>query len=206
MEKEEGNKYIKQVFSDLVRQTVSSSFKFPGGAVAERSLDACLSALKEKNRSFAGRDRMVDFCVCQVYVLSKYEENYLSGKWKVSHSFGKRALERFAGSTARSRYYEDQWLFKQGLSREKIQEGNRSRKKHPLSKFIFPEYEEVTKKRMSGKEVGFYICMVSTLLWTPFSPTCTRCLNAEKCKAATERKYGELYRIRLEEFSRTIKG
>ncbi|KAA6302895.1 MAG: hypothetical protein EZS26_001065 [Candidatus Ordinivivax streblomastigis] len=202
MEKEESSKFIQQVFSDLVKQTVLPGFKFPGGAVSDRNLEASLTALKEKNRSEAGRNRIVDFCICQVFALSEFEKNYLSTKWKISHSFGKRALERFAASTPRSRYYEDQWLFKHGLSREKILEKNRSRKQHPLFKFIYPEYEEVTKKRMQGKEVGFYVCLVSTLLWTPFSPTCTRCLNVEKCKAATQRKYGELYRIRIEEYNK----
>jgi hypothetical protein len=202
MEREESSRFVKHVFASLVRQTVSSGFRFPEGAAANRNVEACLRALEEKNGSL-GRIRMVDFCICQVFALSRFGAHYLSGKWKAGHSFGKRALERFSATTSRSRYFEDRWLSRYGLSRCKIMEENRSRKEHPMFKFIYPEYEEATKKRMQGQEVGFYLCLVSTLLWTPFSPTCARCPEAEKCKVATERRYGELYRIRMEEYHKT---
>jgi len=74
---------------------------------------------------------------------------------------------------------------------------------HPLAAFIYPEYEEITKMRMHNSEVGFYICQVSTLLWTPFSKACCSCEHQDRCKSITGKKYDELYRIRIEEYKKT---
>ncbi len=54
---------------------------------------------------------------------------------------------------------------------------------------------------MLSTEVGYYICGASTLLWTPFSPACRACIRAALCRKRTEMIYGELYRIRMEEYS-----
>ena len=75
------------------------------------------------------------------------------------------------------------------------------RRKHPLYKFIFPQYEESTKSRALNTDVGYYICGQSTLLWTPFSVSCQQCAKAEACKQRTRQAYPELYRIRTEEFN-----
>ena len=75
------------------------------------------------------------------------------------------------------------------------------RRKHPLYKFIFPQYEESTKSRALNTDVGYYICGQSTLLWTPFSVSCQQCVKAEACKQRTRQAYPELYRIRTEEFN-----
>ena len=76
--------------------------------------------------------------------------------------------------------------------------------KHPLSIFIYPEYEEQTKRRWAAIELGYIICWHSTMMWTPFSPTCQRCINAELCRMHTERVHHELYRIRCEAWKKEI--
>ena len=199
MEKNESIRYSIRVFTFLMKKTLAPSFEFPGGGISLRSVSFCLDSLEAGCKSDLSEERMNDFCICQVYAISRFDAGYLS-KWKVSHSFGKKAIERFERSTKGKKYFEDKWLKEAGLSRSGLLIEFRDRSEHPLMKFIFPEYEENTKRRMHSSEVGFYICQVSTLLWTPFSPSCMTCKNEARCKEVCSRKYAELYRLRLEEF------
>ena len=184
-----------------MKNTVDKDFVFPGGRIARHAVDSCMDSLETAIESRLSHERIIDFCICQVYAVSGYTQIYRS-RWNVSHSFGKKAMERFTRNTKGKRFYEDKWLANFGLSREKLSGLFKSRKEHPLAKFIYPEYEEVTKKRLHSSEVGFYICRISTLLWTPFSPVCRTCRNEQRCKEITSCKYAELYRIRNEEYNR----
>nr|DAP23305.1 MAG TPA: hypothetical protein [Caudoviricetes sp.] len=114
------------------------------------------------------------------------------------HSFGRKALERFARNTSTHRYWEDRWLKEHGLSRGGLLHEVRDRSQHPLAKFLYPEYEDATKCRRIGTEAGLYVCSLSTLLWTPLSPVCRECTMAEKCREMTCERYPELYRLRVE--------
>lgn len=188
-----------RAFTLLMRRTVAPSFTFPGGGAAMRSVDACVKAL-EARYSALERERIADYCICQVYAISRFGGDYLS-RWRVSHSFGKKAQERFAGTCREKRYWEDRWLMNQSLTRIDVGLWIEDRRKHPLYRFINPEYEEPTKRRMLSTPVGYYICGASTLLWTPFSPACQVCTMAAACQKRTKQVYGELYRIRIEEYS-----
>lgn len=204
METNESIKYSIRVFTFLMKKTLAPSFEFPGGGIALRTLTTCLDSLKASCKSDLSAERINDYCICQVYAISRFDTGYLS-KWKVSHSFGKKAIERFFSSTKTKKYYEDKWLKGAGLSRSSLLIEFRDKSEHPLMKFIFPDYEENTKRRMHSSQVGFYICQVSTLLWTPFSPSCQTCKNESRCKEVCSKKYAELYRLRLEEFKASKK-
>ena len=198
MERQSMNKYVGQVFSFLMK-LVYPSFVFPKGGAAQKSVNDCLNALQNKYSTLS-RERIVDFCLCQVYTLSRFEKGY-EKKWKASHSFGARATDRYFLQTPTHRRYQDRWLKENRLSRGMLHFLFQDRSKHPLYKFIYPEYEEGTKGRLLGTSAGFYICQVSTMLWTPFSPTCNKCTFVEECRKITQQKYFELYRIRVEEFN-----
>ena len=187
-----------RVFTYLMRRMVAPSFVFPGGGAATRSVVACVATLEERYGTLE-RERIVDFCICQVYALSRFGVEYLS-RWRPSHSFGRKALERFADVSRAKRYWEDRWLTAGGVTRRDLVRQIEDRRRHPLYPFLYPEYEEATKRRLLSTEVGYYICGVSTLLWTPFSPSCQRCTLAAVCRKRTESLYGELYRIRVEEY------
>ncbi len=189
--------WVERVFSFLVREMMEPSFRFPGGGIAQRQISDCLEKLGDGTGSLS-REKIVDFCICQVFIASKHKDGYL-GYWKPSHSFGNKALTRFTNTSHGQRYYEDQWLAGKGLSRAALLDLFRDRSVHPLAKFIYPESEDRTKKRHRGSEAGLYICSVSTLMWTPFSPVCAACPSAEACREMTRRRYPELYRIRVEE-------
>lgn len=189
---------MMRAFTELMRRMIVPSFAFPGGGAARRTVNSCIAALEARYGALE-RERIADYCICQVYALSRFGKEYLS-RWRVSHSFGTKARERFDGTTRGKRYWEERWLSAAGLSRAEVARMIEDRREHPLYRFINPEYEEATKSRMLSTEVGYYICGASTLLWTPFSPSCRACTRAAQCRKRTEMMYGELYRIRIEEY------
>lgn len=198
METREKNRWAVAVFAFLMREIVDAGFRFPGGGVAQRTVGACMQRL-DGGTGKLSREKVVDFCICQVYAITFYDKEYLR-RWKPSHSFGPKALERFTGITRARRYWEDIWLRGHALSREGLADMIRDRSRHPLAKFIYPEYEDSTKSRKAGTEAGLYICCISTLMWTPFSPVCGECSMSQTCQHMTREHYPELCRIREEEY------
>lgn len=197
---QERSKQLSRLFTMLMQLTVEASFSMPGGRMAEKRIDDTLEYL-DKHYGEVGLERIVDYCVCQVHRVSQFGEEYLPN-WKLSHSFGETALVRFVTRKQGQKYYEDRWLDGFKLIREKLLGYIEDRSIHPLYRFIYPEYEEHTKCRALSSEVGYYICGVSTLLWTPFSAACRACTKSEACKARTQHIYPELYRIRVAEHER----
>jgi len=202
MERQEQSNYIIRVFTFLMKRTIMDQFVFPGGGIAHKALDSCLDSLEEIYMSSLSDERLLDYCICQVFAMSGFSKSYID-KWKAGHSFGKKAIERFYQNTKNKRFFEDKWLDRYGLSRFTLLDSFGDRKEHPLAKFIYPRYEEITKKRLLNLEAGFYICQLSTLLWTPFSAACRQCRHEGRCREITKRKYEELYRIREEEYKKT---
>lgn len=190
------NEYCRRIFTLLMRQTGWKGFSFPGGGLSSRTVSNCLEAL-QKQYGEIGPERLVDFCVCQGYAISGYGEEYYC-RWKVAHSFGSKAISRFTKSNAARRYYEDCWLKEYGLSRSALLICIADRSAHPYQRFVYPEYEEHTKRRLLSTEAGYTVCALSTLLWTPFSPTCRVCKLADACQKRTKEVFPELYRIRCE--------
>lgn len=184
-----------------MKRMVNPSFKIPNpnGGIAMRTINQCLDSLEKNFGDEISRDRIVDFCICQAYRVYCVDTKHTE-KWGVQQYFGNKAIESFISTNKNRKYYEDKWLGNE-LPRIKLLSLIADRKEHPQFKFIFPKYEENTKKRMINTDVGYYICGQSTLLWTPFSPTCQQCIKAEICKKRTQQSYPELYRIRIEEFN-----
>lgn len=196
MEKKEWTEIARRVFERLVRDTLWGDFIFPAGGRSVRLLEACFDRL-EKKVIGVSEERLADFCICQVYAISGFNASYRK-RWEVTHSFGQKAVNRYLQAGKQRRFYEDRWLKSFGILRAEIYAAAERRRRHPFTRFIFPEYEEVTKQRMLSSEVGYLICGNSTLLWTPFSPSCRKCLHATACRLRTEVQYPELYRLRCE--------
>lgn len=195
---QEKSKQISRLFVLLMRLTVQSTFAMPGGRLAEKHIDDALDYLS-KHYGEVGLERVVDYCVCQTYRISEFGADYLT-KWKVSHSFGNNAVNRFVTRKPGQKYYEDKWLARFKLTREDLLREIEDRNIHPLFKFIYPEYEDTTKRRALSSVVGYYICGASTLLWTPFSKVCRSCAKSEACKVRTQKLYPEIYRLRVAEY------
>lgn len=194
----ENSKSMSYLFTVLMRRSVFPGFAFPGGKIAEQRVDACLDYLT-LHYGTVGLERIVNFCVCQVYAISGFSPGYLL-KWKLSHSFGERACVRFVTRKPGQKYYEDRWLKDCGLDRERLQGIIEDRGVHPFYRFIYPSWEDRTKRRAVSTEAGYFICAASTLLWTPFSLVCRMCRFSDVCQKRTQHLYPELYRIRIAEY------
>lgn len=192
MERDGWKNSSRRLFTRLVRATLWADFVFPAGGRTGRVLDACFDSLAP-----VSAERLADFCVCQVHVMCGFGADYRR-RWDVTHSFGKKAVERYLQADSKRRYHEDRWLRSFSLSRGELAAWAEDRDRHPLAGFIFPEYEETTKRRLLSTEAGYAVCGMSTLLWTPFSPSCRRCTHAGRCRRRTASLYHELYRIRCE--------
>ena len=194
MEKKEWIEGCKRIFTKLVRDTLWEDFKFPGGGMADRCIGNCYDAIKKVTISIS-RERLVDFCICQVYAMREFGRIYRN-RWNASHSFGDKALQRYNNNSHIQRCYENRWLESNALSRENLVQLIADRSHHPLENFIYPEYEDGTKRRLLSTDVGYIICGTSTLMWTPFSPVCQECSNAALCRKRTSIIHRELFRIR----------
>ncbi len=202
MERKEWIDSCRRLFTSLVKDTLWADFVFPAGGRAEILLGTCYDKLC-KRYLLVSEERMTDFCICQIYAIAGFGEDYRR-KWNVSHSFGDKAITRYASGTEQCRWYEDKWLKSYSLSRQELMESVKNHREHPFEKFIYPEYEETTKHRKLSTEVGYIICGTSTMLWTPFSRSCRACTFQDRCQKRTAGTYPELYRIRCEAWKKEV--
>lgn len=142
MERDEWRNNSRRLFTRLVCMTLWKDFIFPAGGRAGRVLDACFDTLAP-----VSAERLADFCICQVFAISGFTADYRF-RWDVTHSFGKRAVERYLHSDRQRRSHEDRWLKSFSLSRAGITALVEDRSRHPFERFIYPEYEETTKRRL----------------------------------------------------------
>lgn len=187
------------VFTSIIKQVLDPSFKVSKGGESARILEKWIGAMDDEYGKLS-KERIVDYCVCQAYHVSKMSDNYLSSMWKLGHSFSDRgnAWERYQSTSKQIKYYEDKWLKDNSLDRQSLLDLIQDKDKHPLSHLINPKFEESTKSRHLGTDVGYGICGASTLLYNPFSQSCQACGNSDTCIDRTKGLYPELYRIRME--------
>lgn len=196
MEKDEWRNNCRRIFSTLVRGILWKDFRFPAGGRVDRVMASCHERLLGALGAI-GRERIADFCITQAYAISRLDASYRR-RWDITHSFGEKAVVRYLSANRGRRYHEDRWLKENGFSRADLAAMAADRSRHPFERFIYPEYEERTKRRLLSTGAGYAVCALSTLLWTPFSPSCRQCAHAEKCRQRTAAHFPELYRIRLE--------
>ena len=189
-------KQIKTVYSEIVKRLIDPTFKFPEGGKVNRQLSQFIKEFSKTTCGEFSASRLADYCVFQIH---KNRESAYQRRL-APNAFGKTAMSKYASmSTRQKTHCENQWLSEANLTRAYLVSLiNIKKKEHPLSKYIYMVSEEGTKQRFLDTEMGFMICKTSTLMWSPFSDTCNRCKNADKCKEETAIKYPELYRIRLE--------
>lgn len=193
-------KKIKVVYAELVKRAVEPSFSFPNGGRVDRILRHFVTELSRIGGGEFNGCRMVDYCIFQVHK----NRNADHQRALAPNAFGDTAFKKYLSMSSKEKTYaENCWLDEVGLNRSVLYGLVESRKSHPLAKYIYMPAEEQTKKRCINTDTGFAICFTSTLMWSPFSDTCSRrCRFADRCRAETEKKYPELYRIRIEEYGK----
>lgn len=190
-------KKIKTVYTEIMKRLVDPTFSFPEGGKINRQLFQFVQEFTQTCGGEFNTARLVDYCVFQIHKNrnAPYQRN-LAPK-----TFGVTAFQKYLSmSSKQKKYMEDQWLSEAQLTRAYLNSLICNKEEHPQKKFIYMPSEEGTKKRCINTDIGFVICSTSTLMWSPFSPTCQMCKQADMCKKETANKYPELYRIRLEEY------
>lgn len=191
-------KQIKTIYTEIAKRLIDPSFTFPEGGSIDRRLSQFIKEFSAVCGGEFNSSRMVDYCIFQLH---KNRENAYQRKL-APNTFGSTALQKYLTLSSRSKNYaEDKWLSEVQLTRAYLN-SLICKKEHPQSKYIYMPSEENTKRRNINTDVGFVICSTSTLMWSPFSPSCQECRNAEKCQKETETKYPELYRIRIEKYGK----
>lgn len=190
MENEKLTTNLITVYTEIMRRLIDPNFKFSQGGSTTKKIAKFLDIFK-KEFGTVTNERLVDFCVATAYF-------YKDRPYTAGHLVGKAAVTRLKTKAHGSKFYEDRWLSKVQLSRSQLLDMIKDRSTHPHAKYIFMPSEEGTKMRMLNVDVGFTICQLSTLGWSPLSPACQLCDFVEKCKTETERRFPELYRLRNE--------
>lgn len=178
------------VYTEIFRRLVKPDFNIVKGGSNLKKISKFLE-LFEKEFGAITSERLVDFCVAIAFF-------YRDRKYQVGHLFTQSAINRMKSNARGTKFYEDRWLKKGKLSRISLVNMIKDKSSHPQAKYIYMPSEETTKQRMLNLEVGFTICQVSTLGWSPLSPTCQKCKFIEECKAETRKKFPELFRLRSE--------
>lgn len=196
MAKELQIRNVKIIFSAIAVKLLKPTFKFSGGGATARTLANFLD-LMEKEFGSVTSERLVDFCVCAAYVFKNRPQ------WTVNQIFGKASIKRLKERTKGGKYYEDQWLSSVSLNRSDLVAMIADKSVHPQAKFIYIASEEPTKRRMLNTAVGYIICQTSTLGWSPLSESCSKCKATDDCKQELQKRFPELYRIRIEHGNKT---
>ena len=193
------NEYlIKQtlkMFHEIVVKLIHPNYRFPQGGEPIRIMRTALQRI-EKKFGVLTAQRIVDYVVCSSHAFKDRGSN-----WKLNQVFGPKSMERFNSDKGRV-YFENKWLESEGLSRSSLLSMIVDRSEHPKAKYIFVPSEEGTKQRLLNREVGFVVCQTSTLGWSPLSFVCSECNFVTKCKIETQKKYPEIFRLRIEYVSK----
>lgn len=184
-------KQTMKVFTRIAINLINPSFRFSNGGATIRTITQALEGLERKCGGLS-RERIVDYCVSSAYIFKDR-----GTEWKINQVFGPKSIQRFDSDKGR-RYYEDRWLASANITRADLMSLIEDRSQHPQAKYIYLPMEESTKRRLLNHEAGFLICQSSTLGWSPESECCSKCKFTEECKIETNRKFPEIYRLRLE--------
>lgn len=184
-------KQTMKIVTEIVTKLITPDFKFSQGGATRRLVTNALEKLEVKCGGLS-RERIVDYCISSIYI---FKERGTS--WKINQVLGPKSIERFDSDKGR-RYWEDRWLASAGLTRCHLLSYIADRSNHPQAQYIYLPMEESTKQRMLNQESGYLICQSSTLGWSPESPSCSQCKFVSKCQVETQRKFPEIFRLRME--------
>lgn len=184
-------KQTSTVFTAIIKKLVDPSFKIKMGGATIRLLTTFLTNF-EKEFGAVTEERLVDFCVSTAYRFRERKPIL------IKQVFGTASILKMKEQSRGMKFYQNQWLEAAGCTRETFINLIKDRKEHPQSKFIYVPSEENTKKRQLNYRIGYVLCQNSTLGWSPMSDACQHCNFVTDCQKETERKYPEIYRLRIE--------
>lgn len=190
MARERQIRQLKTIYTTIATKMIDPSFKFSEGGATKKTLSNFIDRISHEFGSVS-EQRLVDI---SVFIAYTYRESNLP----VKSIFGQSSFQRFLTSKRGQRYYENEWLLTKELNRESLLHLIVDKRQHPLADYIYMPSEEDRKARLLNQRAGYIACQTSTLGWSPLSEACNMCRFMPECKQETNRKYPELYRIRIE--------
>lgn len=203
---QEDNKAHKvvQMFEYLVKNAIREDYALPATPAVVHDFRRGLMRMKVMfGIDLMSDERIINFFTYQVYRFRDLIENP-SANWSVIWCVSDNACEKyrrqFIDSEGKSgmRYFIDQWLTDNGVSKERLMAIIAPPKKNSMRQFVYMPSEEPVKMRFHNTSNGLLLCLGSTTGWSPKSAACGSCINVDKCKKETSLRYPELYRIRFE--------
>lgn len=191
MEREYLIRQTMKLFTEIATKLISSSFKFSKGGAAYNTVAKALDGVEKKYGSLT-KERVVDYCVSAAYPFRERGSD-----WKINQVFGPKSIERL-NSDKGLRYYQDKWLARANITRSHLVSYLVDKSEHPQAQYEYLPMEEPTKSRMLNTHAGYLICQTSTLGWSPESESCSQCNYTEECKIETQKKFPEIFRLRIE--------
>lgn len=198
MENEERiQRIIKGIYTEIMKKTIDRNFSFPEGDKMSSQLSQYISKFAQQQCAGSlNYNRITDYIIFQIHRNS-------NGKFqnKLAYSaFGSTAMSKYKSMSSKSlNCVEDKWLDAHGLNRVSLYPKISNGRTHPLAKFSYMPSEDHTKERYQGTGAEIAVCSSSTLMWSPLSPICRNCKFQNECKDITEKKYPEIFRLRVEE-------
>lgn len=186
---------LMTIVQKMINKTANPQWKISKGGKTKTLITELLDNLVEIYGEEVDSERIIDYIIYQIFRL---KDRISSDTFNISTITSMKAVKGYMESNKKREYYEDIWLESNNVERDDFYELIRDKSKHTQNKFLFMPSEENTKMRFLNSETGFYLCDMSTLGWSPLSPACNLCEFVEKCKQATQSKFPELYRIRVE--------
>lgn len=181
-----------KIFHAIVTKLIYPEYKLPKGGEPTRIIKTALNRLEKKFGALTPQ-RIADYVICSAYPFKDRGSD-----WKLNQVFGPKSMERYNSDKGRV-HFENKWLASgDAINRTSLALMLVDKSEHPKAKFIYVPSEEGTKLRLLNRDVGFVICQTSTLGWSPLSEACTQCSFIEKCKQETQKKYPEIFRLRIE--------
>lgn len=185
----------KEVFLSVFSKTLDESFKFNDYTLST-TISKFIDTITPIEGGLISLGMVVDYMICQSHAFREWDK--WSDRFSASWFFSERAISRFYESKPGLKFYENKWLGELDIDREQLKLSFLSKEEHPMRKFIHMESEEGTKMRFLNQDVGYGLCVGSTLMWSPMSEACRKCNYKQKCLESLKFTYPELYRLRTE--------
>ena len=195
MELEKLNSKAKEIFLSVFSKTLDKEFKF-NESTLDKSIFKFIQEITPIEHGLVSVGVITDYMICQAHAYREWEK--WSRVFMASWFFSEKAISRFYEAKPGLKYYEDKWLSSFGLDRGDLKMSFISKEEHPMRKYIHMEAEESTKRRFLNQDVGYGLCVESTLMWSPMSEVCRICDYKQRCLEALKKAYPELYRLRTE--------
>lgn len=182
---------VKVIFKYIYRLLKDKNFNLSGSELLNNSIIKFIKIFEDEN-GFLNESILIDYIIFSIYRLK--DVKFVNQPTY----FSKNSIEKFLSRNRGVDYYTSQFVEDNGTTRGTIKSYFINNSKHPLSKYIYVESEELTKMRKINTLTGYFICINNTTLYSPHSEACLICSNSDRCESNLINTNPELHRLRVQ--------